>query len=171
MTVSVFVDMKDSLFVDANGAEQVRKIPWDDTHLASIRTITENAVGFNIDRGDKIEVVQTQFGGEPVAVKQSGFSIGGSLVDIFRTILMGAAILAAIAVFFFIVRSLSKSLDPSKITVQVEAEFEKHKAELEQEDEVPTSDKDILIRKIIKTSMDNPEMAAKTLKTFFREES
>jgi flagellar M-ring protein FliF len=171
LTVSVFVDMKDSSYVDANGAEQVRKIPWDDAHLASIRAMTENAVGFNVDRGDKIEVVQAQFGGEVMPVKQSGFSLGGSIADIMRTIIMGAAILAAIGVFFFIVKSISKSLDPSKITVQVEAEFEKHKAELAQEEEAPTSDKDILIRKIIKTSMDNPEMAAKTLKTFFRDEN
>ena len=76
----------------------------------------------------------------------------------------------AVAIFFFILRAITATLDPSRISLKTEKEFEGHIVEMEGEERRPESDRDMLVRNIVKTSMENPEIAAKTLKTFFREE-
>lgn len=95
--------------------------------------------------------------------------MGASIVELVRAAFLGIAIIAAIVVFYFIIKSITSSLEPSKMTIEAEEEFEKHKVELEEEEEPVESDRDILVRKIIKASVTNPEIAAKTLKSFFKD--
>ena len=86
-----------------------------------------------------------------------------------RVLVMGIAIIGVIAIFFFILRAITTTLDPSRISLKAEKEFEKHEAEMEGEEKLPESARDSLVRNIVKTSVDNPEIAAKTLKSFFKE--
>jgi len=169
LTVSVFVDKRDSTVVDSEGETQVVKVPWAVAQLTSIRSITENAVGFNTARGDRVEVVEAEFGAGPVVEAARGLVMGASLVELVQTVFLGIAIIAAILVFYFIIKAIVSSLEPGKITIQAGEEFEKHKVEIEEEEAVAESDRDILIRKILKTTIENPEIAAKTIKSIFKE--
>ena len=169
LSVSVFIDKRDSTWVGEEGVTQVSKVPWTETQLASIRLITENAVGYKPTRGDKIEVVEADFGAAEAVVEERGIIMGASVVEAVRAIFMGIAIIAAVVVFYLILKSLVSSLEPSKMTIKAEEEFGKHKAELEEGEKVVESDRDVLVRKIMKASTINPEIAAKTLKSFFKE--
>ncbi|HDY88386.1 MAG TPA: hypothetical protein ENH82_09795, partial [bacterium] len=169
LSVSVFIDKRDSTWVDEEGVTQVSKVPWTETQLASIRLITENAVGYKPTRGDKIEVVEADFSAVEAVVGERGIIMGASIVEAVRAIFMGIAIIAAIVVFYLILKSLVSSLEPSKMTIKAEEEFGKHKTELEEEEKVAESDRDVIVRKIMKASTINPEIAAKTLKSFFKE--
>lgn len=170
LSVSVFVDWRDSTWVDENGVTQVTKVPWSEAKLASIRLITENAVGYKPDRGDKIKVEQTEFGAARISVEEVGLTASATIIEGLRALSIGIAIIGAVAIFFFILRAIIATLDPSRISLKTEKEFEGHKVEMEGEERIPESDRDMLVRNIVKTSMENPEIAAKTLKTFFREE-
>jgi len=171
LTVSVFVDKRDSTWVGERDQKQSVKVPWTDSQMASIRSITENAVSFNPERGDKIEVVQTEFGGigEQVGQKER-LAVRATIVEGLRAIMVGIALLAGVAVFFFLLRTIVQSLDPTRITIRAEKEFEKHKTAMEEEEKAAESDRDLIVRRITKTAIENTEIAAKTLKTFFRED-
>jgi flagellar M-ring protein FliF len=170
LTVSVFIDQRDSTWFDNEGAAQVEKVPWSASEIASIRTITGNAVGFSEARGDLIEVIQTPFTTSTPVAAGKGITVRAAVVESIRTLVMGIAVLAAIGVFFFILRSITNSLDPSKISMKAEEEIKKHQTTYSEDDRLPESDRDVLVRKIVKTAADNPEIAAKTIKMFFREE-
>ncbi len=169
LSVSVFVDWRDSTWVDGNGVTQITKVPWSEVRLASIRSITENAVGYKPDRGDNIEVEQTEFGAVVIPVEEGRLTANATIVEGIRVLVMGIAIIGVIAIFFFILRAITTTLDPSRISLKAEKEFEKHEAEMEGEEKLPESARDSLVRNIVKTSVDNPEIAAKTLKSFFKE--
>jgi len=170
LSVSVFVDWRDSTWVDENGVTQVIKVPWSEVKLASIRSITENAVGYKPDRGDKIEVEQTEFGAAVIPVEEARPAASATIVEGLRVLAMGIAIIGVVAILFFILRAVTATLDPLRLSLKAEKEFEKHKVEMEGEEKLPESERDSLVRNIVKTSMENPEIAAKTLKSFFREE-
>ncbi|MFC1512312.1 flagellar basal-body MS-ring/collar protein FliF [Candidatus Latescibacterota bacterium] len=169
LTVSVFVDHYDSTFTDDEGNTQIVKVPLSVAELASIRSITENAVGFSAERGDQLEVIQTPFTAVEHPAAESGMTIQAAIVESVRAIVLVVAILAAIGMFFLIVRSLASSLDPSKISMKTEDQLRTRPTLYGEDEAIPESDRDVLVRKIIKTSSENPEIAAKTLKTFFRE--
>ena len=95
--------------------------------------------------------------------------MGASIVELVRATFLGIAIIAAVVVFYFLIKSIVSSLEPSKMTMRAEEEFEKHKVELEEEEKVVESDREVLVRKILKTTTINPEIAAKTLKSIFKE--
>jgi len=168
LTVGVYADWRDSTWVDGEGVTQVTKVPWSDDQISSIRTITENAVGYNSARGDMIEVEQIEFSVAAIPVEERGLTTRATIVEGIRALFIGIAIIGAVAIFFFILRSVVSTLDPSKIAMKAEKDFEKHK--IEEEEKIPESERDVLVRRIVKTSMENPEIAAKTLKSFFKEE-
>ncbi len=169
LSVSVFIDRRDSTWVDEEDVIQFAKVSWSETQLASIRLITENAVGYKPDRGDKIEVVEADFSEAGAVVGTRSFIMGASVVELVRAAFLGIAIIAAVVVFYFLIKSIVSSLEPSKMALRAEEEFKKHKGEIEEEEEVVTSDRDMLVKKIMKASTVNPEIAAKTLKSLFKE--
>jgi flagellar M-ring protein FliF len=167
ISVSVYVDYRDSSYVDADEVTQNVKVPWRTDQIASMISIASNAVGYDQARGDRIEVEQIEFGDSEVAIGAGGLTVRATVVEGIRALFMGLALLGSIAVFFFIMRSMASTLDPSKISIKAEQEFEKRKLK---EDEAPVeSERDAVVKKILKTSSINPEIAAKTLKTFFKE--
>ena len=168
LTVSVFIDRRDSTWVDEDGETQVAKFPWSDVQLASIQSITEKAVGYNAARGDEIEVYQTEFEAAEIGIKAEEFTIMATIVESLRIIVMGIALVGAIALFYLVLRNIAAMLDPSKMSIKADKEFEKEKMELREEEVLPQTERDILVRNILKVSKEDAEMAAKTLKSFFR---
>ncbi len=170
LTVSVMLDGRDSTTVDDRGRAKVMKVPWTTAQLASLRTISENAVGYNADRGDRLVVEYMEFGvgGEEMAGR--GMEVRAAVVEGARAVTTGLVILAAIGVLFLIVKIISNSLDPSRINIPLEADFEKKKSELVSVDEEKTeTEKGLMIRKIISHAVKDPESIAKSLRTFYRE--
>ncbi|MFC1538579.1 flagellar basal-body MS-ring/collar protein FliF [Candidatus Latescibacterota bacterium] len=168
ISVSVYVDYRDSTFIDADEVEQTVKVPWPDTQIATIRTQVEGFIGYNQVRGDRIEVEQIEFDDSEIAVAEGGFTARATIVEGIRALFMGLALIGSLAILFFLLRSMASTLDPSKISIKAEKEFEKRK--LEEEEKPSESERDVLVKRIVKTSIENPEIAAKTLKTFFKEE-
>jgi flagellar M-ring protein FliF len=171
LTMSVMIDGRDSTVVDARGRSQTVKVPWTPAQLASLRTISENAVGYNPDRGDRLVVEYMEFGvREEEIVGRRALEVRAALVESVQAVVTGVVILAALAVFFFIVRIISKSLDPARIRIPLEADFELKKAELVQEEEKEAdTEKTLIIRKIVSRAIRDPEAIARGLKTFYRE--
>ncbi len=84
---------------------------------------------------------------------------------------IGIVILVAIGVFYIILRQITRSLDPSKVTLQIDAILEKEKREIIDELEEPgETDKSALVRKIITKASQDPETTAKTIRTIYRSE-
>ena len=170
LTVSVFIDHRDTTVTDEDGDERIDKVPFSAEELAAIRAATERAVGFDESRGDQIEVVQMAFTTTAVASGGDGFTVRAAIVESVRAAAMGIAILAAIGVLFYILRVLTSALDPSRISMKAEEEIQKHRTTYADEEKMPESDRDVLVRKIMKSAAENPEMAAKTIKSLFRSE-
>lgn len=169
LTVSVMLDSRDSTVVDAQGRSQTVKVPWTPAQLASLRTISENAVGYNPDRGDRLVVEYMDFGGREEESEKRGLEVRAALVENFQVLTTGLVILAALAVLYLIVRIISRSLDPSRLSNLLEADFAKKKAELIQiGEEKSETERSIMIRKIIAKAIKDPEAIARGLKTFYR---
>lgn len=171
LTVSVMLDSRDSTTVDAQGKSRTVKVPWTPAQIASVRTISENAVGYNSERGDRLVVEYMEFGGREEEVAKRGLEVRAAIVESMQAVTTGFVIIAALAVLYFIVRIISSSLDPSRLRIPIEAEFEKKKAEMVQveEEEGRTSEKAVMIRKIITRAVKDPEAVARGLRTFYRE--
>lgn len=170
LTVSVMLDGRDSTTVDTKGKSHVMKIPWTEAQLNAIRTISENAVGFNPDRGDRLVVEYMEFSGEEMEAKDQ-MAIKAAIVDSVKAISTGLVILASLGILLLIVRIIVRSLDPTRLKMPSEADFEKKKAELIkiEEEEESVSEKSVLVRKIVSKAVKDPEMIAKSFKTFYRE--
>ena len=170
LTVSVMLDGRDSTVVDNRGRRSIVQVPWTPVQLASLRTISENAVGYNSDRGDRLVVEYMEFGGRMEEGARGGLELRATLVESFRALTTGLVILAALAVLFFIVRIIASSLDPSRLNIPIEAEYQRKKAEALQmeEEEGIESEKSVIIRKIVSRAIKDPEAIAKGLKTFYR---
>ena len=172
LTVSVLLDGRDSTWVDPKGKTQYAKVPWTTAQLASIRTISENAVGYSQTRGDRLEVVSMDFGSREMAAGGGGggFSIQATIVESIRAIAIGLAIVAALWILFFIIRSISHTLDPSRLQIPADIEFEKKKSKISGEDEIEKeTEKTVLVRKIVSKAIKDPEAIARSLKTFYPE--
>ena len=168
LSVSVMIDTKDTLSVDEDGDEQLVKVVWNDADITRFRTMCESAVGYEAARGDRIEVIQEEFA-RVFDVEPGGrLALQATLVDGIKALSTGMAIVAGLVVFFIILRQITRSLDPSKITLQIESILEREKKDLIVEEE-SESDRSALIRKIISKAAQDPETTAKTIRTLYRD--
>ncbi|MCE5249595.1 flagellar M-ring protein FliF [bacterium] len=171
LTVSVMIDAKDSTWVDENGERQVAKVSWTDAERSQIRTICENAVGYDAGRGDRLEVVALPFGTreyEEAAGERLTFR--AAIIDSVQAIGMIVVILVGLLIFYVLLRQIARSLDPSKVSLQIDKILEKEKKAIVEEEEVEVeSEKATLIRKIISKASMDPEITAKTIRTIYRE--
>ena len=170
LTVSVMIDGKDSTWVD-DGTKRITKVPWSESEIEKIRNICETAVGYNPDRGDRIIVANMLFDVHDVEIETSEASISKTLLETAKSISLGFAILVALAIFFVLIRSLVQMLDPTKMKLTAEEEFEKLKPILPEE-QASTYDNERaeLLRRIKQRSQKNPEIAARTLKSLYHDE-
>lgn len=169
LSVSVMIDGREERTSGDDGKEVVNKVPWSPEELARIQAISETAVGYNPDRGDRIEVVNMAFGGREPETAASDLTIRAAVVQSVQAAVTGVAIIVALWLFYVIIRSIINTLDPSKIKVDAENEFKKLMPLVEEEEEVP-SERSEIIRKIIQKASSDAELTAKTIKSIYRQD-
>ena len=106
--LSVAVAVNGTMTPAAEGAEAAYA-PRSEEEMQRLTALVRSAVGFNQERGDTVEVVNTQFasinaGGEAAAAPGM-FDFLGNL-DVMRIIEIVAALIAALAFTFFVLRPL-----------------------------------------------------------------
>ena len=170
LSVSVMIDARDSITVSEDGVQEITPVRWTEDQLTSIRNLTEAAVGFDPVRGDRVEVVSMDFGVNDYEIASDGRSINATVVEGIRAVTLGVAILALVAVFFVVVRAITRSLDPSRITFAAEKEFKRHRDTIEEVQETE-SERAQLLRRITTKAIQDPELTAKTIKAIYRDES
>jgi len=107
LSVAVVVDGR--YITDANGAATYE--PRSEQEIEQITSLIKSSVGFDVDRGDQVEVVNMQFAERP-ELAQLGTAAPG-MFDFTRDDLMSAAemivtLLISIALLFFVLRPLVK---------------------------------------------------------------
>ncbi|HUT64338.1 MAG TPA: flagellar basal-body MS-ring/collar protein FliF [Anaerolineae bacterium] len=170
LTVSVMMDGKDSTWVDDEGEVQIEKVPWSDVQLASIRSISEAAVGFNTERGDRLEIVNIPFSARERGVPAEEVTMRATIMEGVKAVTTGVAILAALGIFYLIVRSIIKTLEPSKMKLAIDEEFVKFRPRLEEEEGEVVSERAELIRKIVAKAVKDPDISAKTIRSIYHRE-
>lgn len=169
LTVSVMIDGRDTTWVDDDGARQFDKIPWTQVQLDQIRELSETAVGYNEERGDRIVVAQMPFESrDPDVADEEGFVMQGSMVEILKVFGVSLAIIAAFVFLFVILRQISSQLDPEKIALKTERLLEREKRDIVEDEEIE-SERGALIQRIVSRSVKDPDTAAKALRTLYRE--
>ncbi len=169
LTVSVMIDGRENRTENANGDPVIEKVPWNEAELAQIRAISETAVGYSPDRGDRIEVVNMAFGGRDHEFEDGGVTVRAAIIESVEAVATGVAIIVALWLFYMIVRGIINTLDPSRIKVNAEQEF-KQFIPLAEEDEETPSERSEVIRKIIQKASSDTELAAKTIKSIYRQD-
>ncbi|MFC1693885.1 flagellar basal-body MS-ring/collar protein FliF [Candidatus Latescibacterota bacterium] len=166
LTVSVLLDDRDSTWVDDDGTTQMANIPWSAEQLNSIRSISETAIGYNAARGDLLVVENIEFGAREIP-EIGEAPLRAAVLESVKVITMGVIVLAALGVFFVIVRNIVRTLDPTKLKVKADAEYEKFKPEIETEEEV-ISERGDLIKKILSQTTKDTDIAAKTIRSIYK---
>ncbi|WEJ57959.1 flagellar basal-body MS-ring/collar protein FliF [Devosia sp. FJ2-5-3] len=110
LSVAVVVD---GAYTD-DGAGNVTYTPRSADELAQILTLVRSAVGYSVDRGDSVEVVNMQFAERP-ELATPGTDSNGGLLDFTRDDLMNGAemavtLLIALALLFFVLRPLLRKV-------------------------------------------------------------
>jgi flagellar M-ring protein FliF len=170
LTMSVMLDGRDSTAVDTNGRSQIVKVPWTTAQINSLQTISENAIGYNADRGDRLVVEYMDFAIPEEGAAGRNIELRTALVESIQALITGLLVLAALAVLYLVIRGMTRSLDPARISIPLDADFERRRAEIvNMEEEESETEKAQIIRKIISKAVKDPEAIAKGLKTFYRE--
>lgn len=169
LSVSVMIDGREERSVGDNGEEVINKVPWSPEELARIQAISETAVGYNPDRGDRIEVVNMAFGTREPEIVSGDLTIKAAIVEGVQAAVTGVAIIVALWLFYMIIRSIINTLDPARIKIDAEAEFKKLMPTTEEEQEIP-SERSEIIRKIIQKASTDAELTAKTIKSIYRQD-
>ncbi|MEZ5971461.1 MAG: flagellar basal-body MS-ring/collar protein FliF [Hyphomonadaceae bacterium] len=106
--LSVAVAVNGSMTPGAEGAAATYT-PRTDEEMQRLTSLVRSAVGFNQERGDTVEVVNAQFAnlapGNETAAAPGMFDFLGNL-DVMRIIEIVAALIAALAFTFFVLRPL-----------------------------------------------------------------
>lgn len=119
LSVAVVVD--DISTIDA-ATSQVVRTPWSDAELQRLTLLVRDAVGFNPNRGDSINVVNTPFAlpEPPAEVETTPFYQETWFLDLLQPALVGLFILLLLLV---VVRPILRSLgEQNKIAVAEDAE-------------------------------------------------
>jgi len=169
LTVSVMIDGKENRSVNDAGEPVVEKVPWSPEELAQIRALCESAVGFDAARGDRIEVVNMAFGAREVEMSKEGLTVRAAVAEGLGALATGIAIIVALWLSYVIIRAIINTLDPSKMKIEAEEEIKKQLPTAEEEEGEP-SERAEIIRRIIQKATSDTEMAAKTIKSIYRQE-
>ena len=169
LTASVIINEKTTETENEAGEIQVETVPWSQGELTSIQSVSEAALGFNAERGDRIEIVSMSFSEREVVGVGEGLAVRATIVESVKVVTTGIAIIVALAFLFVTIRHLVNFLDPSKIKIAAEKEFQKIIPDLPEEEEGAPSERSELLKKIVAKSVQEPEMSAKTIKSLYRE--
>jgi len=169
LSVSVMIDEKEVETTAEDGSVELSRVPYTAQELASIRSITESAVGFDAQRGDRIEVVNMAFGGREPEVIERELTVGSAIVKSVGAMATGVAIIVALYVLYLIIRNIVSTLDPSKMKFDAEEEIKKV-LPVSTEEEPEPSERAAIIQKILERTSSDPEKTAKTIKAIYKQE-
>ncbi len=99
LSVAVLVDGKYDITKDADGVETRKYIPRTDEELEQLKTLVRTAIGFNAERGDKVEVINMPFNNmvDNVAAQEGTFDwLKRDLQGILKTVMVGIVAILAI---------------------------------------------------------------------------
>jgi flagellar M-ring protein FliF len=107
LSVAVLVDGA----YTANGAEKMTYSARSPAELEQFKRLVQNAVGFDEERGDTVEVVNLRFANDPDAaagVTESTLPFGLTSADLVRLIQTAVLVIALIAALLLVVRPLMR---------------------------------------------------------------
>ena len=168
LSVTVMIDDRLAEQEGDDGETVQERVPWSEEDIARMRALSETAVGYDETRGDRLEIENFSFISQEPEVVVGGFALQATIVESVRALAMVAAIMLGLAVFYLLARSIANMLDPARVRMAAEAEFESHVPEIAEDLETPSERSDI-VRKIKTRAKRDPETTAKTIKTLFRE--
>lgn len=125
LSVAVVVD---GTYTD-DGQGNMTYAPRSADEITQIQTLVRSAVGYSIDRGDTVDVVNMQFAERP-DLAPAGTDADGGLLDFTRDDIMNGAemavtLLIALALMFFVLRPLLKKvMSPEPTTLALPAAVE-----------------------------------------------
>ncbi|MDV3253124.1 flagellar M-ring protein FliF [Devosia sp. BK] len=125
LSVAVVVD---GTYTD-DGQGNMTYAPRSADEITQIQTLVRSAVGYSIDRGDTVDVVNMQFAERP-DLAPAGTDQQGGLLDFTRDDIMNGAemavtLLIALALMFFVLRPLLKKvMSPEPTTLALPAAVE-----------------------------------------------
>jgi len=103
LAVAVAVDGVSTPGADGAAPTWTPRSPED---IAQIATLVRSAVGFDQSRGDVVEVVSVRFDRPEIPAPEAEPAVSLATADIMRLVEVGAALIAALALVFFVVRPL-----------------------------------------------------------------
>ncbi|MCX7856706.1 MAG: flagellar basal-body MS-ring/collar protein FliF [Deltaproteobacteria bacterium] len=113
ISVAVVVDGKYEVTKTKKG-EEIKYIPRTDKEIEDIRRLVARAIGFNEERGDKIEVINMPFETESFAEEKAQMEKEEKREMIFTLAKYGFYIAIAFAILFFVVRPILGLLKGSR---------------------------------------------------------
>ena len=117
MTIAVLVNGKYVEFDDPEGGEQseIKYEPRTPKEIADLTNIVKTAVGFDEERGDKIEVISMQFSNSGLLANVGALEDDGFQLDYMSLAKKVGMVLVALA-SLFILRSMSQKAGPIRMT-------------------------------------------------------
>ena len=117
MTIAVLVNGKYVEYDDPEGGEQseIKYEPRTPEEIANLTNIVKTAVGFDEERGDKIEVINMQFSNSGLLANVGALEDDGFQLDYMSLAKKVGMVLVALA-SLFILRSMSQKAGPIRMT-------------------------------------------------------
>lgn len=172
LSVAVMVDGTYDKEVDKDGNAQIKYIPRTDEDLKSFATMAQNAVGFDSERGDKLEVVGLSFATsmalEPKADVMAKYQ---EVLD--RMAQPIIYLLISVCFIFFVVRPFFRLLSSKQLEEQRRAMLAKV-----DEEETQLTEEELALKplgmtdkeRIYKLAQSDPDRAADLVKRWLRED-
>ena len=122
---------------DPDTGKQVPQ-PWDDASIARLRTLVQDAVGYDASRGDSINVVNSAFLPGDESIESPGFYAEPWFWEIAKELLAGLFVLILI---FGILRPAVRNLLTKGENEQLESEEDAALAQLDVDEDMIADDK------------------------------
>ena len=135
LTVAVVVD--NLSVTDPDTGKQVPQ-PWDDASIARLRTLVQDAVGYDASRGDSINVVNSAFLAGDESIESPAFYAEPWFWEIAKQLLAGLFVLILI---FGILRPAVRNLLTKGENEQLESEEDAALAQLDVDEDMIADDK------------------------------
>ena len=113
ISVAVVVDGEYEVIKGKKG-DEIKYIPRTEKEIEDIRRLVARAIGFNEERGDKIEVINMPFETESLAEEKAQLEKEEKREMIFTLSKYGFYVLIAFAILFFVIRPVLTMLKSTK---------------------------------------------------------
>jgi flagellar M-ring protein FliF len=171
LSVAVMVDGSYEKIVDKDGNSEIKYTPRSDDDLKRFTSMAQNAVGFDADRGDRLEVVGLSFlSSRAVEAKADVMSKYQEILERFAQPMI--YLLLSICFIFFVVRPFFRLLSTKQLEEQRRAMLAKV-----DEEETQITEEELALKplgmsdkeRIYKLAQSDPDRAADLVRRWLRE--